>query len=668
MDVNINGVADANGQQPVEEIFAVSDLLDDIIGVIGNDIKEAMPPLPKPFVEITEQPHPKAIRFRYLCEGRSAGSIPGVNTTADNKTFPTIRVQGYRGRAVVVVSCVTVDGPAHKPHPHNLVGKDCKKGVCTVEMNSTTMSYSFNNLGIQCVKKKEVADALKQRLDIRVDPFRTGFNHATEASSIDLNAVRLCFQVFLEGKTTGRFTEPLTPVVSDVIYDKKAMSDLTICRLSDCSAPVSGGKNIIMLCEKVVKEDIRVRFYEMQNNGLVWEGNGEFTHTDVHKQVAISFRTPQYRTQDITEPVTVFVRLERPSDNACSESLEFLMTPLDTGSMLDHRRKRPKVGGPAAAAAGFGVGKLQSTHGTGTTLGRQFKNVDVDDGAGPSGIPATHGMFYSNNPNTLFQTQMPKQEIKPEPGDSPQPYTNTLPGMHQMPHTSPVPDRSPSHLAPSPVMQGGPISPHDGSITPSPPVYTPLQAPANQQYYQSNMATTMGSRLQQQQQPQNNNTNQAGTMPGSVPLFEPNLFQGWGEPQNGLEGLHVGNFEMINSDASMGMHLPASLIMQGIGGNLNNNQSNSAIPSMNSELNFNRLSEFDLERLPEINSSEIRALLVPNSSLPVSQGQSSSLQQQQAQLQQLQQQQELQQLQQQLQQHDNDEELTDSFNRLSTND
>lgn len=111
--------------------------------------------------------------------------------------------------------------------------------------------------------------------------------------------------MFLEGKTTGRFTEPLTPVVSDVIYDKKAMSDLTICRLSDCSAPVSGGKNIIMLCEKVVKEDIRVRFYEMQNNGLVWEGNGEFTHTDVHKQVAISFRTPQYRTQDITEPVTV---------------------------------------------------------------------------------------------------------------------------------------------------------------------------------------------------------------------------------------------------------------------------------------------------------------------------------------------------------------------------
>uniref|UniRef100_A0A2M4ACM6 Putative transcription factor p65 n=1 Tax=Anopheles triannulatus TaxID=58253 RepID=A0A2M4ACM6_9DIPT len=622
-----------------------------------------MPPLPKPFVEITEQPHPKAIRFRYLCEGRSAGSIPGVNTTTDNKTFPTIRVQGYRGRAVVVVSCVTIDGPNHKPHPHNLVGKDCKKGVCTVEMNSTTMSYSFNNLGIQCVKKKEVAEALKQRLDIRVDPFRTGFNHATEASSIDLNAVRLCFQVFLEGKTTGRFTEPLTPVVSDVIYDKKAMSDLTICRLSDCSAPVSGGKNIIMLCEKVVKEDIRVRFYEMQNNVLIWEGNGEFSHTDVHKQVAISFRTPQYRTLEITEPVTVFVRLERPSDSACSESLDFMLTPLD--SAFDHRRKRPKVGGPAA---GFTGGKMQSTHGTGTAMGRQFKHNDMDDSAvpGPSGM-TTHGMFFTNNPNTLYPTQMPKQEIKPEPGDSPQPYNNTLPGMHQMPqHTSPVPDRSPSHLAPSPGMQGGPISPHDaGSITPSPPVLTQLQTPMNQQFYQSTMAP-MASRNQPQQQFQNNNsiTQGGGTIPGTATLYEPSLMQAW--EQNGLDGLHVGNFDMINSEASLGM-LPASLIMPGIGGSLNhgnNQQSNSAIPSMNSELNFNRLSEFDFERLPEINSSEIRAILVPNSSLPVSQG----LQQQQQQQQHQQLQQEYQQMQQQLQQHDNDEELTDSFNRLSTND
>lgn len=46
-----------------------------------------------PYVEIIEQPASKALRFRYECEGRSAGSIPGVNSTSENKTFPTIKVR-----------------------------------------------------------------------------------------------------------------------------------------------------------------------------------------------------------------------------------------------------------------------------------------------------------------------------------------------------------------------------------------------------------------------------------------------------------------------------------------------------------------------------------------------------------------------------------------------
>ena len=33
----------------------------------------------------------------------------------------------------------------------------------------------------------------------------------------------------------------------------EAMCDLTICKLSDCSSPVSGGKEIILLCDKVTK-------------------------------------------------------------------------------------------------------------------------------------------------------------------------------------------------------------------------------------------------------------------------------------------------------------------------------------------------------------------------------------------------------------------------------
>lgn len=37
------------------------------------------------------------------------------------------------------------------------------------------MTVSFSNLGIQCVKKRDIEDALKVREEIRVDPFRSEF-------------------------------------------------------------------------------------------------------------------------------------------------------------------------------------------------------------------------------------------------------------------------------------------------------------------------------------------------------------------------------------------------------------------------------------------------------------------------------------------------------------
>ncbi|KAK5643286.1 hypothetical protein RI129_007131 [Pyrocoelia pectoralis] len=300
----------------------------------------------RPRVRIIEQPASKALRFRYECEGRSAGSIPGVSSTPENKTFPAIQIVGYQGRAVVVVSCVTKDLP-HRPHPHNLVGREgCKKGVCTLEVSPDTMSVTFSNLGIQCVKKKDIESALKVREEIRVDPFRTGFAHRNQPTSIDLNAVRLCFQVFLEGER-GKFTVPLTPVVSEPIYDKKAMCDLVIVKLSDCTSSVAGGtKDVILLCEKVSKEDIEIRFYEEKDGQVVWEGRGDFQPSQVHKQTAIWFKTPPYKRLDVTEPVKVFIQLRRPSDTATSEPLPFELLPLDAGrpAFWSFRRNLAKKG------------------------------------------------------------------------------------------------------------------------------------------------------------------------------------------------------------------------------------------------------------------------------------------------------------------------------------
>ena len=68
----------------------------------------------------------------------------------------------------------------------------CTVLYCTV-LYSTVLYCT--NLGIQCVRKKDIAEALKLRQEIRVDPYRQGFGHVDSPNSIDLNAVKLCFQV-----------------------------------------------------------------------------------------------------------------------------------------------------------------------------------------------------------------------------------------------------------------------------------------------------------------------------------------------------------------------------------------------------------------------------------------------------------------------------------------
>lgn len=52
--------------------------------------------------------------------------------------------------------------------------------------------------------------------------FSAGFSHKENPTSIDLNAVRLCFQAFLGGSQVGKYSI-LEPVVSDPIYDKSKL-------------------------------------------------------------------------------------------------------------------------------------------------------------------------------------------------------------------------------------------------------------------------------------------------------------------------------------------------------------------------------------------------------------------------------------------------------------
>ncbi|XP_054553442.1 transcription factor p65 isoform X2 [Talpa occidentalis] len=273
------------------------------------------------------------MRFRYKCEGRSAGSIPGERSTDTTKTHPTIKINGYTGPGTVRISLVTKD-PPHRPHPHELVGKDCRDGFYEAELCPDRSIHSFQNLGIQCVKKRDLEQAINQRIQTNNNPFQVPIEE--QRGDYDLNAVRLCFQVTVRDPA-GRPLR-LSPVLSHPIFDNRApnTAELKICRVNRNSGSCLGGDEIFLLCDKVQKEDIEVYF-----TGPGWEARGSFSQADVHRQVAIVFRTPPYMTRSLQAPVRVSMQLRRPSDRELSEPMEFQYLPdTDDHHQIEEKRKR----------------------------------------------------------------------------------------------------------------------------------------------------------------------------------------------------------------------------------------------------------------------------------------------------------------------------------------
>ncbi|XP_037002389.2 transcription factor p65 [Artibeus jamaicensis] len=286
-----------------------------------------------PYVEIIEQPKQRGMRFRYKCEGRSAGSIPGERSTDTTKTHPTIKINGYTGPGTVRISLVTKD-PPHRPHPHELVGKDCRDGYYEAELCPDRCIHSFQNLGIQCVKKRDLEQAVRQRIQTNNNPFQVPIEE--QRGDYDLNAVRLCFQVTVRDPS-GRPLR-LSPVLSHPIFDNRApnTAELKICRVNRNSGSCLGGDEIFLLCDKVQKEDIEVYF-----TGPGWEARGSFSQADVHRQVAIVFRTPPYADPSLQVPVRVSMHLRRPSDRELSEPMEFQYLPdTDDRHRIEEKRKR----------------------------------------------------------------------------------------------------------------------------------------------------------------------------------------------------------------------------------------------------------------------------------------------------------------------------------------
>ncbi|EDX05310.1 Dif [Drosophila simulans] len=296
-----------------------------------------------PHLRIVEEPTSNIIRFRYKCEGRTAGSIPGMNSSSETgKTFPTIEVCNYDGPVIIVVSCVTSDEP-FRQHPHWLVSKEeadaCKSGIYQKRLPPEERRLVLQKVGIQCAKKLEMRDSLVEREKRNIDPFNAKFDHKDQIDKINRYELRLCYQAFI---TVGNSKVPLDPIVSSPIYGNS--SELTITRLCSCAASANGGNEIIMLCEKIAKDDIEVRFYETDKDGReTWYANAEFQPTDVFKQMAIAFKTPRYRNTEITQSVNVELKLVRPSDGATSAPLPFEYYPNPELLTKHHRRVAQKT-------------------------------------------------------------------------------------------------------------------------------------------------------------------------------------------------------------------------------------------------------------------------------------------------------------------------------------
>ncbi|KAK9964560.1 hypothetical protein ABG768_005724 [Culter alburnus] len=347
-----------------------------------------------PYLQIIEEPKQRGFRFRYECEGPSHGGLPGASSERNRRTYPTVKVSNYVGHARVEVQLVTHTDPP-RVHAHSLVGRQCNdNGICSIDVGPNDLTAQFSNLGILHVTKRGVAEVLTKRL--REEKRRTKepgykFSDAEEQAiaqeakelgkNMDLNIVRLKFTAYLQD-SNGSFTRALKPVVSNPIYDSKSpnASNLKISRMDKTSGSVLGGEEVFLLCDKVQKDDIDIRFYEEEDDSG-WEAFGDFSPTDVHKQYAIVFKTPPYRCTDISRPVTVFLQLKRKKGGDCSEPKQFTYIPHNQDKE-EVQRKRMKAlpqhydnwrGGPQGGAGAFG-GPGSGTGGGGMGGGFQFNH------------------------------------------------------------------------------------------------------------------------------------------------------------------------------------------------------------------------------------------------------------------------------------------------------
>ena len=115
------------------------------------------------------------------------------------------------------------------------------------------------------MRRVDIEAALTERESMGVDPFGTGFGHKKDQRGLELNKIRLAFQVFLLPQGQGGPTILVKDVaVSEIISDSKACGDLKIVDCSHNSSPFIG--KLILWHEKFKERQNFHSFYRWKKD------------------------------------------------------------------------------------------------------------------------------------------------------------------------------------------------------------------------------------------------------------------------------------------------------------------------------------------------------------------------------------------------------------------
>ncbi|XP_035794403.1 nuclear factor NF-kappa-B p105 subunit-like isoform X2 [Anopheles albimanus] len=349
----------------------------------------------EPYLVIQEQPVDK-FRFRYQSEMHGThGSLMGVRTEKAKKTFPTVELRGYAGEAKIRCSLYQVDPTRRAPHSHHLVIKS--GDIDLIDPHDLDVGpgepaqyvAAFQGMGIIHTAKKFIGEELYKKLrkhrltELNREPTQREEELMLKeanamARTMNLNQVCLCFQAYRVELATGQWVPLCEPVYTNAINNMKSAltGELKICRLSATVGSVDGGEEVFMFVEKVCKNNIKIRFYEVDEcDREVWQENAIFSEADVHHQYAIAFRTPPYHNRDIAAPVDVYMQLYRPRDGCQSEPIPFRYKPrAGAGGQL------PGMGGCSNVGTGGSRKRLRVGSGN---LSSEIPTVIQNDHNGP---------------------------------------------------------------------------------------------------------------------------------------------------------------------------------------------------------------------------------------------------------------------------------------------